>query len=75
MTRLYILEQKIKTLEIILETIVDELIEEELIDEVRFDNAIIQKIKNLSKELEIEKEEQDEKEITSFPFFGKKGEA
>ena len=48
MTRLYILEQKIKTLEIILETIVDELIEEELIDEVRFDNAIIAKIKKLS---------------------------
>ena len=72
MTRLYILEQKIKTLEIILETIVDELIEEELIDEVRFDNAIIAKIKKLSEELEIEKEEQDEKEITSFPFFGKK---
>ena len=69
MTRLYILEQKIKTLEIILETIVDELIEEELIDEVRFDNAIIAKIKKLSEELEIEKEEQDEKEITSFTFF------
>ena len=50
MTRLYILEQKIKTLEIILETIVDELIEEELIDEVRFDNAIIAKIKKLSEE-------------------------
>ena len=48
MTRLYILEQKIKTLEIILETIVDELIEEELIDEVRFDNANIAKIKKLS---------------------------
>ena len=75
MTRLYILEQKIKTLEIILETIVDELIEEELIDEVRFDNAIIAKIKKLSEELEIEKEEQDEKEFSSFPFFGKKGEA
>jgi hypothetical protein len=25
--------------------------------------------------LEIEKQEQDEKEISSFPFFGKKGEA
>ena len=75
MTRLYILEQKIKTLEIILETIVDELIEEELIDEVRFDNAIIAKIKKLSEEIEIEKEEQDENEITSFTFFGKKGEA
>jgi hypothetical protein len=75
MTRLYILEQKIRTLEIILETIVDELIEEELIDEVRFDNAVIKKIKELSEEIEIEKEEQDENEITSFPFFGKKGEA
>jgi len=55
MTRLYILEQKIRTLEIIIETIVDELVEEGLIDEVRFDNAIIEKIKKLSEELEIEK--------------------
>ena len=60
MTRLYILEQKIRTLEIIIETIVDELVEEGLIDEVRFDNAIIEKIKKLSEELEIEKQEQDE---------------
>ena len=75
MTRLYILEQKIRTLEIILETIVDELIEEELIDEVRFDNAIIKKIKELNIEIEKEKEEEDEKEFLSFPFFGKKGEA
>ena len=55
MTRLYILEQKIRTLEIILETIVDELIEEELIDEVRFDNAIIKKIKELNNEIQKEK--------------------
>jgi len=75
MTRLYILEQKIRTLEIILETIVDELIEEELIDEVRFDNAIIKKIKELNNEIQKEKEEEDEKEFSSFPFFGKKGEA
>ena len=75
MKRLYILEQKIKTLEIILETLVEELMDEGLIDEGRFDNNIIAKIKKLSEELEIEKEEQDEKEITSFPFFGKKGEA
>lgn len=75
MTRLYILEQKIRTLEIILETIVDELIEEKLIDEVRFDNAIIKKIKQLNNEIEKEKEEEDEKEFLSFPFFGKKGEA
>tara|TARA_R110000796_G_scaffold33925_4_gene87749 strand:- start:483 stop:710 length:228 start_codon:yes stop_codon:yes gene_type:complete len=75
MKRLYILEQKIKTLEIILETLVEELMDEGLIDEDRFDNNIIAKIKKLSEELEIEKEEQDEKEITSFPFFGKKGEA
>ena len=75
MKRLYILEQKIKTLEIILETLVEELMDEGLIDEDGFDNNIIAKIKKLSEELEIEKEEQDEKEITSFPFFGKKGEA
>ena len=75
MKRLYILEQKIKTLEIILETLVEELMDEGLIDEDRFDNNIIAKIKKLSEELEIEKEEEDEKEITSFPFFGKKGEA
>ena len=75
MKRLYILEQKIKTLEIILETLVEELMDEGLIDEDRFDNNIIEKIKKLSEELEIEKEEQDEKEVTSFPFFGKKGEA
>ena len=61
MKRLYILEQKIKTLEIILETLVEELMDEGLIDEDRFDNNIIAKIKKLSEELEIEKEEQDEK--------------
>ena len=55
MTRLYILEQKIRTLEIILETIVDELIEEELIDEVRFDNAVIKKIKELNIQIQKEK--------------------
>ncbi len=75
MTRLYILEQKIRTLEIILETLVDELIEEKLIDEVRFDNAIIKKIKQLNNEIEKEKEEEDEKEMALFPFFGIKGEA
>jgi alpha-N-acetylglucosamine transferase len=75
MTRLYILEQKIRTLEIIVETIVDELIQEELIDEVRFDNSIIKKIKQLNNEIQKEKELEDEKEMQSFPFFGKKGEA
>jgi alpha-N-acetylglucosamine transferase len=75
MTRLYILEQKIRTLEIIVETIVDELIQEELIDEVRFDNSIIKKIKQLNNEIQKEKELEDEKEMLSFPFFGKKGEA
>ena len=55
MKRLYILEQKIKTLEIILETLVEELMDEGLIDEDRFDNNIIAKIKKLSEELEIEK--------------------
>ena len=74
MKRLYILEQKIKTLEIILETLVEELMDEGLIDEDRFDNNIIAKIKKLSEELEIEKEE-EESEIGLFPYYGKKGEA
>jgi hypothetical protein len=75
MKRLYILEQKIKTLEIILETLVEELMDEGLIDEDRFDNNIIAKIKKLSEELEIEKEEEEESEIGLFPYYGKKGEA
>ena len=69
------MEQKIKTLEIILETIVDELIEEELIDEVRFDNTIIEKIKKLETHQKKEIDEQEEPESLLFPFFGKKGEA
>ena len=78
MKRLYILEQKIKTLEIILETLVEELMDEGLIDENGFDNKIIQRIKKLEKHQrkEIEEiEEQEEPESLLFPFFGKKGEA
>jgi len=78
MKRLYILEQKSKTLEIILETLVEELMDEGLIDEDGFDNMIIERIKKLEKhqrkEIE-EQEEQDESESLLFPFFGKKGEA
>lgn len=78
MKRLYILEQKIKTLEIILETLVEELMDEGLIDENGFDNKIIERIKKLEKhqrkEIE-EQEEQEEPESLLFPFFGKKGEA
>jgi hypothetical protein len=65
MTRLYILEQKLKTLEIILETMVEELIDEELIDGDLFDKKLIEKIK----------EEEEESEIGLFPYYGKKGEA
>jgi polyhydroxyalkanoate synthesis regulator phasin len=72
MTRLYILEQKIRTLEIIIETIVDELVEEGLIDEVRFDNAIIEKIKKLSEELEIEKKNKMKKKLHHFRSLEKK---
>ena len=75
MKRLYILEQKIKTLEIILETLVEELMDEGLIDEGRFDNNIIEKIKKLETHQKKEIDEQEEPESLLFPFFGKKGEA
>ena len=75
MKRLYILEQKIKTLEITLETLVEELMDEGLIDENGFDNKIIERIKKLENYQKEEIEEQEEPESLLFPFFGKKGEA
>ena len=75
MTRLYILEQKLKTLEIILETMVEELIDEELIDGELFDKKLIEKIKEFSNEIQEIKEEEEESEIGLFPYYGKKGEA
>lgn len=83
MNKLYILEQKIATLEIILESIVDELIETKLIDNKSLDKRIFEKIKSLAKEVEDKKidlydtdiDEDYELLINGVPFFGKKGEA
>jgi len=82
MNKLYILEQKIATLEIILESIVDELIEQEFINQKKLDTRIIKKIKDLSEQikeetLELIDDNDDEFEllINGIPFFGKKGEA
>jgi hypothetical protein len=82
MNKLYILEQRLATLEIILEAIVDELIDQELVSQIKLDKNIIQKIKSLSEKIEHEKieliEDDDdnfELSINGIPFFGKKGEA
>ncbi len=71
MNKIYLLEQKISTLEIILEALVDELIDQELLDHVKLDSNIISKIKDLNKEIKEEKEI----EIINFPYWGEKGEA
>lgn len=82
MNRLFILEQKLATLEIILESIVDELIDEKLINSKRLDSRILERIKTLSEEIHNEKIELTEDEddnfelsINGIPFYGKKGEA
>lgn len=72
MNKLYILEQKITTLEIILESLVDELIEEELINPKRLDSRIIERIKELSEKV---KEEREVMNLMDFPYWGEKGEA
>ena len=71
MNKIYLLEQKISTLEIILEALIDELIDQELIDQIELDNKILTKIKNLNKEIK----EEREIEIIDFPYWGEKGEA
>lgn len=82
MNKLYILDQKIKTLEIILESIVDELIEAELINSKSLDDRVFKKIKLLAEQVSdtnnnlIDEDLEDfELLINGIPFFGKKGEA
>ena len=72
MNKIYLLEQKISTLEIILESLVDELIDQELLDQLELDSKILTKIKHLNNQIEKEKEEI---EIIDFPYWGEKGEA
>lgn len=81
MNKIYILEQKISTLEIIIESLVEELIESNLVTQKRLDDKIVDKIKLLSEELKynrielIDDDEDFELSINGIPFFGKKGEA
>jgi|14BtaG_2_1085337.scaffolds.fasta_scaffold11272_3 hypothetical protein len=72
MNKIYLLEQKISTLEIILEALIDELIDQELLDQLELDSKILTKIKHLNNQIEKEKEEI---EIIDFPYWGEKGEA
>ena len=72
MNKIYLLEQKISTLEIILEALIDELIDQELLDQLELDSKILTKIKHLHNQIEKEKEEI---EIIDFPYWGEKGEA
>jgi hypothetical protein len=72
MNKLYILEQKIATLEIILESIVEELIETKLVNGETLDARIIERIKELSNKV---KEEKKQIELFDFPYWGEKGEA
>ena len=72
MNKLYILEQKIATLEIILESIVEELIETKLVNRETLDARIIERIKELSNKV---KEEKKQIELLDFPYWGQKGEA
>jgi hypothetical protein len=72
MNKLYILEQKISTLEIIIESLVEELIENELVNQETLDGRIIEKIKELGNKL---KEQEKEVQILNFPYWGEKGEA
>lgn len=72
MNKIYLLEQKISTLEIILESLIDELIDQELLDQLELDSKILTKIKHLNNQIEKEKEEI---EIIDFPYWGEKGEA
>ena len=72
MNKLYILEQKIATLEIILESLVEELIESEVIDRDGLDARIVERIKEFGNRFE---EEQKQIQLLNFPYWGEKGEA
>lgn len=71
MNKLYILEQKIATLEIILESLVEELIESEVVDRDGLDARIVERIKEFGNRFE---EEQKQIQLLNFPYWGEKGE-
>jgi len=72
MNKLYILEQKITTLEIIVESLVEELIENEIVNRDGLDARIVERLKELGNQI---KEEQDQIQLLNFPYWGEKGEA
>jgi hypothetical protein len=72
MNKLYILEQKITTLEIIIESLVEELIENEIVDRDGLDVRIVERLKELGNQM---KEEQNQIQLLNFPYWGEKGEA
>jgi hypothetical protein len=72
MNKLYILEQKITTLEIIIESLVEELIENEIVDRDGLDARIVERLKELGNQI---KEEQNQIQLLNFPYWGEKGEA
>lgn len=72
MNKLYILEQKITTLEIIIESLVEELIENEIVDRDGLDARIVERLKELGNQI---KEEENQIQLLNFPYWGEKGEA
>lgn len=66
-----ILLHKLLTLEVIVETIIDTLVENELIDIEKFDDSLIEKIQQLDN---VSKKEKDEFDYSPF-YMGPKGEA
>ena len=72
MNKLYILEQKIATLEIIIESLVEELIENQIVDRDGLDERILERLKELGNQI---KEEKEQVQIFNFPYWGEKGEA
>jgi len=72
MNKLYILEQKIATLEIIIESLVEELIENEIVDRDGLDARIVERLKELGNQI---KEEENQIQLLNFPYWGEKGEA
>jgi len=71
MNQIEYLGTKIVTLEVILESLIEELDEKEIIKMKSFDKKIIKKLKKIQKELDEEKTQID---FTNM-FFGQKGEA
>jgi hypothetical protein len=72
MSRLYILEQKIATLEIIIESLVEELVDSKIVDRDGLDKKILDRIKELGNQV---REQEIEVELLNFPYWGEKGEA